>query len=416
MADAPNTFSTLNGMFKVVYADKLHELVPDYAILQELVEFVGADKETGNYYAQPVVLTQENGFTYIGEDTSGTTAASLNDTVAGASKEAQVYGSQLVLRSQLSYGALSRASKQGNKAFKRVSAWKVEDMNNSMRKRLEIAMLYGQVGLATLTSCTSGVCLVTDATWAGGIWSGMEGAVLEAWTGITSSETQHNGDLVISAIDHSAKTITVTGTSSSVTTGDVLYFKGARTASAFKEMAGLYKILSNTGTLFNISATTYSLWKGTQATSVGQLTFAKLQDALAKAVNKGLMGKVLCLVSPKAWTVLNSDQAALRSFDSSYSKTQFENGAEALTFYGPNGKIEIRSHPFMKDGEFMALPIDNLIRVGSADVTFGVPGMDEEFFQFVPTKAAVELQCYTDQAIFLEKPAQAVLGTGLTYA
>lgn len=416
MADAPNTFATLNGMFKTVYADKLLELVPDYAILQNLVDFVSADKETGNYYAQPVVLTQENGFTYIGEDTAGTTASTLGDAIAGASKEAQVYGSQLVLRSQLSYGALARASKAGEKAFKRVSAWKVEDMNNSMRKRLEIAMLYGQSGLGTVLTNTTGALVLTEASWAGGIWSGLEGAQLEAFTGITSSETQHNGTLTISAVDHSTRTVTVTGTSSAVVANDVLYFKGARTTTAFKEMAGLHKILSNTGVLFNISATTYSLWKGTTASSVGQISFAKVQDALAKAVNKGLMGKVLCLVSPRAWSVLNADQAALRVYDSSYGKAQFENGAEALTFYGPNGKIEVRSHPFMKDGDFMCLPMDNLIRVGSTDLTFGVPGMDEEFFQFVPAVAAVELQCFCDQAIFLEKPAQGIYGSGLTYA
>jgi hypothetical protein len=276
-------------------------------------------------------------------------------------------------------------------------------------------MLYGQSGVATVAGINTGVITITDATWAGGMWAGAEGAVLEAFTGITSSETQHNGDLVISAVDQDLKTITVTGTSSAVAPADVLYFKGARTTTAFNEMAGLHKIITNTGTLFNIAANTYSLWKGSTNSSTGQLSFSKIQDAVAKAVNKGLMSKCLVLVSPKGWAVLNSDQAAMRVFDQSFSSKKFENGAEAITFYGPNGALEVRSHAFVKDGDFFILPVESVLRLGSTDVTFGVPGMEQEFFTLVSGKNAVELQCMTDQAVFIEAPAHAVYGSGVTY-
>lgn len=408
-----NTFSTMNGLFKTVYADKLQDLVPDYAILQKRVPFISADKETGNFYAQPVNLSHEAGFTYNGE--TGT-VISLNAAVNATMKEAQVYGSELILRSQLAYTALSRASAQGAKAFKRASSWKVEDMNNAMRKRLEIAMLYGRMGIGTVSANSSGVLTITDATWAGGIWAGAEGAVLEAWTGVTSSETQHNGDLTISAVNSDLKTVTVTGTNAAVVANDVLYFKGARTASAYREMAGLSAIIQNAGTLFNISAASFSLWKGTTISTVGQISHGKIQDAVSRAVNKGLMEKVVCLVSPKAWSVLNTDQAALRVFDSSYSTSKASNGSESLTFFGANGKIEIVSHPLAKDGDVFIVPLeDDLLRLGSTDVTFGVPGMDEQFFTLVSGSNAVELQCMCDQAIFIEKPAHSVLMTGITY-
>jgi hypothetical protein len=407
-----NTVSTLNGLFKTVYADKLLELVPDYAIVQKRVPFVSADKETGNYYAQPVSLTHEAGFTYLGE-TGAVTA--LNGALNATMKEAQVKGSELVLRSQMSYAALSRASTQGAKAFKRLSSFKVEDMNNSMRKRLEVAMLYGQSGVGKVSAINTGVITITDATWAGGIWAGSEGAILEAWTGATATETQHNTDLTISAVDPDAKTITVTGTSSAVVANDILYFKGARTSSAYNEMAGLQKIIGNTGTLFNISASSYNLWKGNSITSVGQLSHGKIQDALAKAVNKGLMEDVIVLLSPKAFAVLNTDQAALRTFDSSYSSSTAKNGSQSLTFYSANGKVEICSHPFVKDGDAFIVAPDDLMRIGSTDVSFGVPGMDEQFFTLVSGYNAVELQCMCDQAIFIEKPAHATYMSGLTY-
>lgn len=419
MADAPNTVSTLNGLFKVVYADKLQDLVPDFAVLQKRIELVGADKETGNYYAQPVNLSQEAGFTYNG--TAGA-VVTLKDAVAGTMKEAQVYGSELILRSQLSYTALSRASKQGAKAFKRASAWKVEDMNNSMRKRLEIAMIYGQKGIGTVSGAPTGsgpyVCTLSTASWAGGIWAGMEGAKVDF---VAAALTEAIGSVAtawtIDSVDSDARTITVSGGASAPADTDVIFFNGAYAGSAaFNEMAGLQKIITNASTLFAIDASSYSLWKGTTASSFGQPSHAKLQDAIAKAVNKGLMEKVLVLVSPKCFGVLNSDQAALRVFDSSYSKGKGDNGFESLVFHSTNGACEIMSHPLVKDGDIFIVPLDSAMRIGSCDVTFGVPGMEQEFFTLVSAKNAVEIQCMTDQAIFLEKPAHAVYCSGVTFA
>jgi hypothetical protein len=56
------------------------------------------------------------------------------------------------------------------------------------------------------------------------------------------------------------------------------------------------------------------------------------------------------------------------------------------------------------------------MRVGSVDLSFGIPGFDEQFFRLVDSYNAVELQCMADQAIFLERPAHAVLMTGITYS
>lgn len=409
MADAPNTVSTLNGLFKTVYADKLLDLVPDFAILQKLVEFVPSDKETGAFYAQPVALAQEGGFTYLGDAGA---VSSLNDAVNGTMKEAQVKGSELNLRAQLSYGALSRASKTP-KAFKKASAWKVEDMNNAMRKRIEIAMLYGQIGIGTVSALNSQTITLTDASWAGGIWTGTEGHVIDVYQ--SDLATLRQGGLVIASVNSDSKALTVTGTVTGIASTDVVFFKGANSAGTFNEMAGLQKIITNTGTLFNIAANTYNLWKGNSVTSVGALTHGKLQEAIARAVNKGLMEKCLVLVSPKAWAVLNADQAALRVFDSSYSSKKFENGAEALCFYAANGALEVRAHPFVKDGDAFIIPTESAMRIGSCDLSFGVPGMDEEFFTLVPGKNAVELQCMSDQAIFVEKPAHAIYLSGITY-
>ncbi len=415
-----NTVATLDGLFKKVFSDKLGDLIPDFAILQKKIEWVAAEKELGAFYAQPVALSAEAGFSYLG--TAGGVTA-LQAAANGVMKEAQIYGSELVLRSQLSYASLSRAAKSGEGAFKRASAFKVMDMNDSMRKRLEISMLYGQNGVGTVesaTDLTGGVCeiVITAATWAGGIWAGAEGARLDAFT--TTTKNNASGVLTITKVDSDNRklTCTFTGTlATEVAAADVLYFQSTNSGSSvFNEMAGLQKIISNTGSLFGIDASVYSLWKGTTVSSVGQLAFAKIQTGIARAVNKGLMGKVAVLLSPAGWSSLNSDQAALRVFDNSYGSSKAENGAESLMFHGVNGAIELISHPLVKDGDAFIVPLDTVQRVGSLDLSFQVPGMDgEKFFRLVSDYNAVELQCMADQAIFLEKPSQAVYLSGITY-
>lgn len=411
MADAPNTFATLNGLFKTVYADKLLDLIPDFAILQKKIDFSPADKETGNYYAQPVVLSSEAGFTYNGD---AGTIVTLNDAVAGVTKEAQVKGSELILKTQMGYAALSRASKQGPKAFKRLSSWKVEDMNSATRKRIEVAMLYGQTGIGEVASLSTQDIVLTDASWAGGIWAGAENTVIDVYQ--ADLTTVRQAGLVISSVDSDNKTLTVTGTTTGIAATDVIFFKGANSAGTFNEMAGLKKILTATSSIFNINPSTYSLWKGNSYAVGGNLTLAKCQAAAAKAVNKGLMDKLTVLVSPTTFGQLVSDQAALRSYDSKYSPAQGENGFESLTFHGVNGTLEFVSHPFVKEGDAFGLALDQVKRIGSVDVSFGVPGMDEQFFTLVSGKNAVELQCMADQAIFVEKPAHNIYFSGITNA
>ncbi len=367
MSNAPNTVTTLNGLFKTVYADKLLDLVPDFAILQKRVSFSG-EKKLGAYYAQPVNLAQECGFTYVGTTDA---VADLGDAVAGAMKEAQVYSSELILRAQLSYKALSHSLNGSASAFKKATAWKVEDMNNSMRKRIEIAILYGQSGVATVSSvAATDLVTITDGSWAGGIWAGAEGCYVDVVPAtLTGAHVLSNA--LLSAVNSDTKVLTIVGaTSASVVSTNLIFFKGACVTGSpdtFGEMAGLQKIITNTGTLFGISASTYSLWKGT--------TESSFYGGGKKA----------------------------------------DQGFESLAFHSTNGVVEVISHPLVKDGDAFILPLDSLMRLGSADLTFGLNGM-EEFVQWVPGKNAYEVQCYADQAIFVERPAHAIFCTGLTYA
>ena len=361
-------------------------------------------------FVVPVLLQHEHGFTYA---VHGDGAFTLNASVAGAVQQAQVRGCMIALRTNLSYEDVYKAVDGGPAAFESAMGLVVDNMQQSFAKRLELTFIYGQQGLATVSGNAAGVLTITDATWAPGMWSGMKDCILEAWTGITATETQHNGDLTVSSVSFSAKTVTVTGTSAAVVANDVLYFKGARTSTALKECAGLDKIITNTGTLFNISASSYELWRGQSRAINAAISMNGILNAASDATNMGLMDKAKLYLPVRRWNSLNSDQAALRRYGAYSAK--FENGAEGITYHSTNGAIEVEAHPFLKEGDGFFLPnlSKNLVRVGATDITFRRPGSSEDIFRELTDSAGLELRAFSDQAVMLRIPAHAVKLTGI---
>ena len=414
MADNTNP-TQLSGLFKESYGDSVENLIPECALIQKAVSFVPSSKETGNKYNQPVVLSQEHGVTYGG---SSTGAFSLNESVAMTMQNARLEGSQLLLRSALSYDSAAKAS-NSKKAFMKSTELLVENMVESVSKRLELSLLYGQsaggLGIMSGTTnvdATNTTLQITTATWATGIWAGMENATLDFYDGTTKINT--TGSLSVASVDLDNKTVTVTGVAADITAIDgvtfggneALFFEGAYT----NEMAGIDKIITNTGSLFDIDAAVYNLWKGNvYGTGSADLTIGKILKGLAQAVGRGLDEKVKLYVSPVTWENLNDDLAALRSFDSSYKASMGDQGNEAITYYGQNGKIEVCSHLFVKEGEAFALPASKCRRVGSQDVSFKTPGgRNDEIFRHLENRAGYEMRVYTDQALLIEKPAACV--------
>lgn len=396
-----NTLSTLNGFFKEAYADKLGELIPDGVKLLNKIKFMSKDKQPGNLYHQPVILGMEHGVTFASSDED---AFNLNPPVAGVIRDAQVKGNPVVMRSLLGYVSASRAALGGQKAFMDATKFLVANMLRSMAKKLEIEMLYGQMGYGVVGSVSSLVITISTAEWAPGIWAGAEGMPIEIrdTTGATS-----RGTAVISAVDMDARTITVNAMPAGTVATDVIWHQGAYG----NEFPGVHKILStSSGSLFNINVGSYNLWKGnTYSASSGALSFAKLNQAAARAVEKGLDSKLLALVNPRGWANMLSDQAALRKYDASYSPSELKNGSQSIKFYSQNGEIEIEPSIYVKEGYAFLISLDEWMRVGSTDLTFKRPGQGEEFFRDVENSAAYELRLYSDQALFCAAPGRNVL-------
>lgn len=393
----------------------MERLIPDGSKLMKEISFIARDKQPGNFYHQPVVLGLEHGVTFA---TSDDGAFSLNNAVPGQIKDATVKGYQLVLRGILSYSAAARAMGPGERAFEDATKFLVGNMLASVTKKLEIELLYGQQEYAIVASVAGLIVSIGDTDWAPGIWAGAEQMPVDVFD--TTGTVQRNTPGVpytVTAVSLENKTITLNSVSGIVATDRIFHF-GANG----KEFAGVHKILTNSSALFGIDASVYNLWKGSSFSAlVGGLpqliSFATVEAAIAKGIEKGLDRDVNVYVNPEHWNALLTEQAAKRLYDSSYSAAQLENGAKVIKFHGQNGVISLIPSIYVKGGFAYVLCTEDWVRVGSTDVTFKRPGQaGDNFFRDLENAAGYELRCYTDQALFCAKPGRSVIITGLKTA
>jgi hypothetical protein len=396
----------MSALFKAVFGDGIVQAVPDFAKLLKTIPFDQRER-TGDHFEIPVFLELEQGFTY---QAYGDAAPALVASSGGVTQKAQVNGAIIILRSQMSYDQLYRATQKGPQAFKDAIGSLYDNMVRSMGRRLEIAFVLGGAGLGQVNANDgSGGLTITDESWAPGVFAGMVGATLNAYTALTGG-TQHNGDVVITAVDMVNKKITVSGTSAAIATNDYLFFKTARG----KEAVGIDAILSNNGSLFNIDASQHALWKAQTSAVNGPLNMAAVLTGVSLAVNGGLMEKAKLYVSPKRWNALNTDQAALRRYETGGGEA--DNGSEELCYYSSNGKIEVVPHSIVPEGRAYLLvdPEKRWMRVGSSDITFRRPGRPDDIFMEVPDSGSVELRLFADQQPFCPTPAQNCKYTSIT--
>lgn len=383
------------------------------------------------HYEQPVVLAAEQGFTYSLDSQN---AYDLNESIGMAMQSAVVPGADIVLDSTVGYNQAARASHSAT-SFKSVMSVKFENMLKSSEKRLEIAMLHGQSGIGktpatqtvTISDTKFVTCDIAPSDWATGIWAGSENALIILRLASTNADTNVSGSFKVVQVDVDNRRLKLecadgTAAANFKTAVDAaahnIYFYGSASGStstfAFSEMAGLRKIITNSGSLFGIDAAQFDLWRGNSVTVSGQLTMSKVLSAVSKAVQRGLDSDAVVLVNPSTWADLASNLAALRRFDGSYSKKKAENGSKELEYVGQNGSLKIVSYNLVKEGECIIFPEDKVMRIGARDLGLNDPTRpQDEIFFTIPGKAGVGLRAYTNQAIFLEAPAQAVYISGI---
>lgn len=418
-----NTTSTLDGLFKIVYGEGPIRAVPEIAIIQKEVKFHQTEK-IGKSYNFPVILSNEAGVTYLA---AGAGVTTLNAAVAAQLKEASVDANQIIIRGQMDYEAAAKAV-NSKESFKNSSELLVENLMETGSKRLEMAFLYGQsaTGLGTADSSANVNTTKTRVTmlasgWAAGIWAGSENAIVNFYKVSDNSLVSSgvNADFVVGFIDYAAKKIDFTGTTTGITALDValaagdcyIHWKGAKGV----EPVGIDKIITNTGSLFGIDASVYSLWSGsTYSMGNAAATVAKYLNGVGLAVSKGgLMEEATIMLSPATFMNLSGTMTDLRRQNGGQKETTGIAGFEAITLMGPNGKLNFVVHPMTKEGESFLVPFKRFRRIGSQEFSFETPGRKGELFLHVPDANAYELRLYGAQAIICTTPAKTVKYTGI---
>jgi hypothetical protein len=419
MANSADTFTVLAGNFKEVYGD-LHNVIPDTAKLMKMIPYKPKAK-IGNEYVEAVKLTHEHGVTYSQSDNNAGALVTLTTPVPLTLLDAKVTSSAMLLRAQIGYDAFARAEGGDKVAFKDASELVVEDLLESITKRLEISLLYGsgptgvggipQSGFTNIS--TAFTIVLSPAQWATGVWVGSENAHIDVYHGSTKMDP--TADMIITAID--VDNYTISGTMNATDAGTLTTYV-ASNADAFivfsgsfgNEMIGLDAAVLSASTLWNI-ANTYALWKANVYSSASaNLTMGKLQSAIQKAVQKGLDGDVNVIVNPATWATLNTDIAALRRFVE--DSTEGELGVESIKYLYSGGKMDIVSYNLVKEGECFILPKKGVNRIGAADIGFKLPGGDNGFLH-VPDRMGYEFRLFSSQAFFTPFVAKLVKVTNI---
>jgi hypothetical protein len=404
--------SGLDNMLKEQYLSKgLQDVRPDFTVLMSTVPFVGGSEKAGSELIWPVVTSREHGFTALGQNGA---IVDLKKATKARTAQAKVVSFPFMGRTQIDNVSISRA-KQGPQAFVNALEYKISNLQESFVILNEQELLYGGAGLGEVASVTIpsagtpaehalnavGVIQLEEAEFADHVWIGCEDMELESSAG--KAKVRVTGY----DIENRQLTVVVIEAGEALVDGDKLHRNG------FRENVGpgLQTIFSQTtGSLLGIAQASNPLWRVNQSTSVGLLSFEKVADAVAKAVGRGLAEKLTLHVHPLVFASLMPDFNTLKDGAGSYKSRIFttssevkkmEHGVYGITFIVGSVEVVLVANPFIKIGHAFGVADGELMRCGSTDITYKIPGEEQEkYFHRLPDVAGLELRVFSDQALF----------------
>lgn len=401
-------FDAAVGNLKTVYAGYENVLPKEYILMKEFSFDEG--NKVGDEYQYGVELTRPHGFT------TGAPGSFplLNQPIARQVPKAKLKPYQHYLRERVTYETLALAATSEQAAKAELGAT-VQSMRESMLFRQEVLALYGQQGIGILgtVSAATNTASITSASWAEGIWAGNENMVVSVLT----SAGVFVKDITVAFVDADNLTLTFNaGDLNGVAATNVLWFQGG---SSTTELVGIKKILLNTGLLYNIDASQYSLWKAAQSTAAANtdLGFKLATQLDARIRSRGGMGEQLGLCNPDTFTTLIASIEAQRDFGGSgqYDNMEIDRGSRRLKFFSPVGVTEIMPHPFCKRGDYFSLRRGKWLRAGATDPTFNIPSEGGKVLFDLQDYPGREMRIMADNTWFTPKPAASGCITGLTF-
>lgn len=419
MSTSNVSVSTMNSLFKEVYADEVENLIPERELITKTIPFVSADKQNGNAYVQPVILSRNHGVTFLGNGVQS--SPRLNDPVAAVTDRAEIKGSGMIIRGLMDYQAATRAQ-QGGPAFVDGTSYLVESLTDSFAAAIEQVHFHGGLGLGKATAATAALGVnqvkIDLAEWAPAVWVGGEGMPIDIY--LTSS-----GALVLStevtAVDITNQLLTLASVAG---LADATNYTIYRRQSKGLEALGIHYILQATGNLFGIDSSVRGLWRANQyPVSSTQLSFPKIAEGIAIAYGRGLEGSIDLHVNSRVFAGMIPDFLTSRDTRSNavlYSNNRVEeaekysHGAKALKFIINSVEVNLIANDYVKAGYAYGMAGGCWTRVGSSEMTFNLPDQAEgQYFRQLPDYASMELRAYSDQAIFCSRPAKNILFTGI---
>jgi hypothetical protein len=441
--------SDLSGFLKPVFGE-LQWLLPEDSLCQKTFAFNAANS-VGQYFTEPLQVTTSWGVSFLGSDTS---VQALNESVPSNTVPAQVTPYLTVLNDKISYGMFDRGAR-GREEGLHVDgcAYVGKNLAMQMRRILEISMPVRPGRLRHRRDVQlerHGSVVVTAASLRPGVLAILEGARIDVVR--TGNLYANNGGstsiagigITVLAVDIDARTITFSALpfmgsgAATLAAGDILFLHGAagqapcgqqhprRVAVSYMEMIGLRKQISaTTGTIFAVNKATYLAVRGNTVTSIGPISAGAILKCVAKAVNRGLQGRAVCFISPTSWQELNSRNIAQQVFDQSYSPAKAEVGTDAIVLKRPgrDGRgVQPRDDARRRaddsaEGQREAhrLGLRELGADGDTDISFMIPGTNAALRGPGARLQRGEGGVPLDQQIYLQKPAHAVHGTGITH-
>jgi hypothetical protein len=262
-------------------------------------------------------------------------------------------------------------------------------------------------------NAASKAILFQPGDFAAGFWVGNEGAQIRQVD--TNGAIVASGKLVSVDVSLGYVTVDFTPVAASAIGSHRLCFQGQESAL---DAVGMHKIMTNTGTLFGISASQFSLWKTPSINVNGKrFNLEAVLAGVAQAVNAGGLDKpLIILVGPDAFQKMIKDEAALRRHDATYKSSKAANGFESIEIYAQNGVNMIVADRFVMEGLAFGICKEDWLRGGSTEISFQPRGTGgREMIKLLDEKNAYDIRSNSDQFLLCRRPSRQVLWFGLNW-
>ena len=439
----------LNALFKEVYAKKIENLVPEGVQLLKDVRFAEGEK-IGDSFHQPLRVEEEASFSISTDDS----AFALRPPIVARYVTAVMKPAMIALQSQISYAQALKALNK--KQAVETAAYEVmESMKLSLERRLEEMLFYGGKPRTALQT-TRGAGVPADnseriyigntnhnrtinkasATAFNIDFTNVLGSDKEITNEITGAKVVirantvfgRAGDgisigakvveFIVTGVDstkkklqftpNAATTVTSDGGNIQIKRSDYISVPESSAIAAFLGTQGFegldVQLSRTTGNNAGVPVTDASgLLKGSTYAAGGALTVAKVAAAAEVAVPHGLEGMVNLYINIGAFANLLSElDKNIQGFD-------------GLQVPYSRGVVNIKPSLYVNLADGFLVKPENLKRIGTSDVTFKTPGLEEQGpFHRMQENHGFIIRGWTQQALLVKKPAQCVKITGIT--